>query len=485
MVDMPPSGTAQAGPRPAPAQGPRRRTVLASSLAAAMGLPASGRAQQALPLGFAPHIVFVLTDDGPRDSYDTAAKAMPVLAQRYLGHWLSYPNASCNDPLCAPGRAATLSGLVSQHHGVVDNQTGQLLRLDQTWLVALQEVGYLCGGYGKLINGWGVDFGSTTQIPPGFDDFHMLVSNPAYFNYVLNNNGSPTTYGQKDTNAPGTDYLTDVSRFQILDFITRTHTTQPKRPWAVYWAPNSPHRDSGTGPLPPARYGNAQVVVADPPNFNTGPQAQMPWLGQAQKRFPLDVPAIHKEHTAALRALLAVNEGLKAILDRLSSLGILEQTVIVVATDNSHMYGAYGLQDKGTAFEDALNYLLRVRCPGATDGAQRLQAVSNIDIAPFLCELAGATMPAKVDGQSFAATLFNGNAPFREAAPICHAKDGPGTPSFDGLRFPDRKVVVGRAKGYADGQQWAHNLLTDPWELHAVAPSAKDLQKLQKVLAGF
>jgi arylsulfatase A-like enzyme len=477
MQDLPPTGLAQASPR--------RRAVLASTLAAAIGLPATGRAQQALPLGFAPNIVFLMTDDGPRDSYDAAAKGMPVLSQRYLGHWLSYPNASCNDPLCAPGRAATLSGLVSQHHGVLDNQTGQHLRLDRTWLAALQQAGYLCGGYGKLINGWGVDFGSTTQIPPGFDDFHMLVSDPGYFNYVLNDNGTPTTYGQKDTNAPGTDYLTDVSRIQILDFITQTHRDQAARPWAVYWAPNAPHRDAGTGPLPAARYGNAPVVVVDPPHFNSGAQAQMPWLGKAQKKYPLDVQAIHKEHTAALRALLAVNEGLKAIMDLLSRLGILEQTVIVVATDNSHMYGAYGLQDKGTSFEDALNYLLRIRYPGAPDGEQRLQAVSNIDIAPFLCELAGATMPGQVDGQSFVASLLNAKAPFREAAPICHAKDGPGTPTFDGLRFADRKLAVGRAKGSADGEQWAHNLLTDPWELRAVAPSAKDLKKLQKVLDSF
>jgi len=486
MSDTATPATPLPEPQHAPANpGPSRRAVLASSLAAALGMPVPSQARQALPLGFAPHILFVLTDDGPRDSYDAAAQAFPVVGQRYLGHWLSYPNASCNDPLCAPGRAATLSGLVSQHHGVVDNKTGGKLRMDQTWIVALQQAGYRCGGYGKLINGWGPDVGDPTTVPPGFDDFHMLVSEPGYLDYKMNDNGVVAYHGLNDTNAPGTDYLPDVSRFQIQDFIAANQRDRPGQPWAVYWAPNAPHRDSGANPLPAKRYANAPVEVVDPPNFNTGGQPHMPWLAKAQQKFPLDVDVIHTEHTAALRCLLAVNEGLKAIMDQLASLGLLDRTVIVVATDNSHIYGAYGLTDKGTAFEDSLNYLLRIRYPGAPDGEQRPQAVSNIDIAPFLCELSGATMPAAVDGKSFVATVLNAAAPFREAAPICHVKDGPGTPAFDGLRFADRKVLVGRAGGQADGQKWAHNLLADPWELQAVAPSKADLKKLQKVLDSF
>ena len=477
--------------------GPRRRTVLtagaASALAASAGLlgatPARARfgGPAALPLGFAPNIVFVLTDDGPINSYGLVENAFPVVGQRYRGHWLSYPNASCNDPLCAPGRAATLSGLVSQHHGVIDNQTGVNLNLGATWVEALHRAGYRCGGYGKLINGFG-DEGFPGVVPPGFDDFHMLVGNPGYFDYDLNNNGVVRHYGKKDNNLPGTHYLTDVNRYQILKFISETHRANPDQPWAVYWAPNAPHKDGGgnvTGPLPPDRYDETTVTLTDPPNFNAGPQAQMPWLADAQAREPLDVDATHTEHTLAMQALMAVNEGLQAIIDRVDSLGLLDRTVFVVTTDNGHIYGAHGLQDKGTAFEESLNLLLRVRYPGAPDGETRPQAVSNIDIAPFMCELAGATMAGAVDGQSFVATLLDPSAPFREAAPICHAKDGPGTPAFDGLRFPDRKVIKGRKPGHAKGQAWMHNLLTDPYELNALPPSSADLAKLKRMLDGF
>lgn len=455
----------------------------AAGLAGAAPSAALAR-RTSLPPGTPLNIVFVLTDDGPRNSYGRIENAFPVVANSYLGSWISYPNASCNDPLCAPGRAATLSGLVSQHHHVFDNGSGQNLDFSMCWPKALQVAGYLCGGYGKLINGWGVDFGSTTAVPPGFDDFHMLVSKPGYYDYTLNDNGTPTPYGSADTNDRGTDYLTDVNRFQILDFIDACQRDQPGRPWAVYWAPNAPHKDAGPTAKPPARYLETEVPMVDPLNFNSGPQPQLPWLKKAQKARPLDIPGIRFEHLMAMRALMAINEGLELIIDRLDSLGLLDRTVIFVATDNSHTFGAYGLQDKGTAFEDSVNYQLRVRYPGAINGG-RLQAVSNIDIAPTLCELAGARMPGNVDGVSFVPTLRNAGASFREAAPICHAKDGVDNPAFDGLRFPDRKVVVGRSHGSARNQQWMHNLIADPWELQGLPPTNQDLAKLKAMLDSF
>jgi hypothetical protein len=82
---------------------------VASTVAAAMGINASAEAKtdpsvggSKLPMGFAPNIVFVLTDDGPRNSYGVPEGAFTVVGDRYKGHWLGYPNASCNEPVCAP-----------------------------------------------------------------------------------------------------------------------------------------------------------------------------------------------------------------------------------------------------------------------------------------------------------------------------------------------------------------------------------------------
>lgn len=476
--------------------GRRRLLGQAAAGAAFAGAP---MLLKAAPLSSRPNILFVLLDDAPRNAYGVQENAFPVISGNYLGSWLSYPAASCNSPLCAPGRAGTLSGLVSQHHGVADNHTGYNLDLGGTWMEALQRAGYRCGGYGKLINGFGVDpqpaglppfpyWASQTLVPPGFDDFHMLVSEPGYFGYTLNDNGVPTTHGSIDTNQPGTDYSVDVSRQQILAFIEQAPAGPKRVPWAVYWAPNAPHRDRGTVPTPPARYAARQVSLSTQPNFNapTGPQTEMPWL-QAFRPLPMtpeEIASTRNEHTQAMRALMSVNEGLKLLMDTLKARGELDSTVIVVATDNSHIYGAWGLQDKGTSFEDSLNLMLRIRYPGVASGS-RPQAVSNIDLAPTLCQLAGARMRGRVDGVSFVATLKNARAKFRDAAPFGCTKDGPGNPAMDGLRFADRKLTRGAEGGSAAGQAWAHDLVSDPWELASRVPSAADLSELDRVLRSF
>ena len=104
------------------APGTRRRTVLAggmaSTIAAALGMSPSAQAAR-LPLGFTPNIVFLLTDDGPRNSYSDVENAFPVVSNGYQGSWLSYPNASCNGPLGAPGRAGDVARGVLGDPGVV------------------------------------------------------------------------------------------------------------------------------------------------------------------------------------------------------------------------------------------------------------------------------------------------------------------------------------------------------------------------------
>lgn len=443
-----------------------------------------------------PNFLVLVMDDVPTDGYNSTPGAMTVVSSRYKGGWLNYKNASCNDPLCGPGRAAILSGLTGHNHNCTTNGNCYNLDFDSTWILALHNAGYVCGGYGKLINGFGVNpqplgvppfpyWNSTTIVPPGFDDFHMVVSAPGYLKYTLNDNGVPTYYGDLDTNAPGTNYSTDVSRYQILDFLAQ-RALQPNTPWVVYWAPNAPHQDSGDGPIPAARYRNAPVTLVDSPTFNAPSSAQrhMPWL-QKERPNPMtqqEIDDTHAEHTLAMRSLMAVDESLRTLMDRLDAMGQLDQTVIMLMTDNGHMYGSWGLQDKGTSFEDALNLQLRIRMPGVANGI-RTQAVSNIDIAALCCELAGATMPKAMDGESFAASLTAPLAPFRPAAVYSHWQDKQHTPSMDGLRYPGRKITRGRSDGSAAGQAWAHNLMTDPWELKSIKPTDADLAELERRLS--
>ena len=61
--------------------------------------------------------------------------------------------------------------------------------------------------------------------------------------------------------------------------------------------------------------------------------------------------------------------------------------------------------DKKTPYEEDIGVPLMVRGPGVPAGAVRQQLVINNDLAPTIAELAGASTPAFVDGNSFAPLL--------------------------------------------------------------------------------
>src|SRR4051812_6196091 len=62
------------------------------------------------------NIVVILTDDQSFDTLPSDPAAMPWLQSQILepgGHWLWFPNAFIQTPLCCPSRATILSGRYS------------------------------------------------------------------------------------------------------------------------------------------------------------------------------------------------------------------------------------------------------------------------------------------------------------------------------------------------------------------------------------
>lgn len=128
----------------------------AFGLTAAATAPLAGRVAGTAAAAFqAPsiskhNIIVIMTDD-------QAASSMPVMRKlmaRPHGSWVTFNNAVCNDPICAPSRATFFSGQHSHKHGVIKN--GWDNRLDETRTVPvwLKGAGYRTALYGKYQNGW-------------------------------------------------------------------------------------------------------------------------------------------------------------------------------------------------------------------------------------------------------------------------------------------------------------------------------------------
>lgn len=105
-----------------------------------------------------------------------------------------------------------------------------------TWL---KRVGYRTGLVGKYLNGYGQNLvagdpsDNPTYIPPGWDDW-QAITEQGYYNYTINDNGTPVTQG-----AAPKDYQTDVLRSRSVSFINESEASDPQ-PFFLFITPFAP-----------------------------------------------------------------------------------------------------------------------------------------------------------------------------------------------------------------------------------------------------
>ncbi len=98
------------------------------------------------------------------------------------------------------------------------------------------------------------------------------------------------------------------------------------------------------------------------------------------------------------------------IVERLGD-SLDEDTYLVVTSDNGFHLGQYSLNGgKGLPYDSDSRVPLIVAGPGVDPG-RRTQVISNVDLAPTIETLTGATAPEERAGVSFADTFVDPQAP--------------------------------------------------------------------------
>ena len=143
-------------------------------------------------------------------------------------------------------------------------------------------------------------------------------------------------------------------------------------------------------------------------------------------RSYLDIPSkggpLSKEKTLALiRAYAASTSYMDAqvgrVLTQLDTLGLTENTVIVLAGDHGFHLGEHGKFAKRTVFEVALHSPLIVSFPGQSlPGAKTNALVELVDIYPTLCDLCQLPIPSELEGISMVPVMEEPARPWKTAA---------------------------------------------------------------------
>jgi N-acetylglucosamine-6-sulfatase len=402
----------------------------------------------------------ILTDD-----LDAASVSrMPRLKSLMAEQGVTFENAFVTNTLCCPSRATILRGQYSHNHQVW-RQGGdegflkfrRLGREESTVATWLKRSGYRTAFLGKYLNGYGEDF---EHVPPGWSEWHGSRGNYSSW-FQFNDNGKVSLY------TDGERYQPDVLAGKALGFIRSS--AEDEKPFFLHLSVMAPHEPAE----PPPGYGRAfaRVDAPRPPSFNEEDVSDKPeWVGDRPPLSSGEQEEIDELYRDRLRAMTAVNDTIRRLIEKLKETGELDSTYIFFTSDNGWHMGQHRLPPgKWTPYEEDAKVPLIVRGPGVPAGETRSHLVLNNDFALTFAGLAGAEAPSFVDGRSLVPLL--GEEPRQDwrTAFLIEAAENRllDRPAFRSVRTERYSYIE-----YESGERELYDLREDPHQLSSLHDTA-------------
>ena len=424
----------------------RRAAIVGALTASAVSLVPGVAAAQGDP----PDIVLIVTDD---QRFDTLW-AMPVVSERLAAEGVTFPDAFVVNPICCPSRASILTGDYS-HTTLVYGQIPPFGRFEwfddaSTLATWLDDAGYTTGLFGKYLNGY-QHAALTGYVPPGWDRWVAFVSS-APLDFALTIDGEIERFEQEHS----TEVLTD----EAVRFVQGS-----EGPLFLVYAPSSPHAPA----TPPTAYAEAfgDLEPARPPSFDEADVSDKPaWVRDLAPLTASDGADVDDLRVQEYRALLGVDAAIGRILDALEVRGRLENTLVILTSDNGLLHGEHRWMKKEAPYEEAIRVplVLRWDAGGWSLGA-RLEGVLalNVDLAPTIADAAEVPHPP-TEGRSLLPVLEDADSAWRADFLIEHLEGTNPIPTYCAVRSERWKYVR-----YATDEEELYDLSADPFELENLA----------------
>ena len=273
----------------------------------------------------------------------------------------------------------------------------------------LQQAGYHTIHIGKYLNGYGTGTSDPAYVPPGWNEWYAAGggSTQSVYDYTLNQNGALVPYGTAVT-----DFKQDVFSNLAVDAINRNAPGGPFFMGVMYTAPHSggpnpnpnPPTNCGATAKPAPRHASAfdSAPLPVPPNFNEADVSDKPAAIQSMPAITdAEIATIQRKYRCRIESLLSVDDGIRRIIDALSTTGELDDTLIVFTSDNGFFHGEHRVQSgKNRVYEEAIRVPLVVRGPEVPADVTVADTSINADLAPTILDAARATPGLPEDGRS-------------------------------------------------------------------------------------
>ena len=212
------------------------------------------------------------------------------------------------------------------------------------------------------------------------------------------------------------------------------------------------------------------ITLTKDPSFNEGDRSDKhPFIQGIPPLTAKQIEELEADNRSRKLSLLAVDEGVTAIVNTLRRTNQLDNTYIVFMGDNGYILGQHAISyGKYFPYEPALNIPALIRGPGIRPGTTVKGMTFEIDMAPTILELAGVKPNRPIDGLSLTGVLMDRERlprrPLLLSSGPQQSASGQRLPLFDGVRTERYVWWV-----YEDGFEEMYDLARDPYQLESVA----------------
>ena len=362
------------------------------SLLLIVGVSATGTAATSEPRT---NVLLIMTDDQGVWSlgcYGNTEAHTPAV-DRLASQGVRLTQAFATIPVCSPSRATFYTGRIASQHGIHDwikhENDGERARycLPNEVLMStlLAQGGYTCGLVGK----W--HLGESCKPHAGYTYWYAMPQGGSKYN-------DAEMYWQ-GAKIKTSGYLTDRITDRAIDFLA-TYKDRPFFLNVQYNAPHSPYK------------GHPQELVdlfKDCPFDSVPKPAPHPWTISAANKI-----GNHATLSRYFAACSGVDRAVGRILERLDSLGLAANTLVIYTSDQGFCCGHHGLWSKGNASNPRNIYDTSLQIPLICCHKGRLPAgvtrdvlFAGYDFLPTVLDYVGLPpSPGRnLPGRSFAAAL--------------------------------------------------------------------------------
>lgn len=465
------------------------------------------------------NIVYIMTDDHTAQMmscYDTRYIRTPNL-DRIAQDGVRFTNSFVTNSLSGPSRACMVTGKFSHKNGFTDNTNCVFDSSQQTMPKLLQKAGYQTAIVGK----WHLE-----SLPTGFDFWEILPGQGDYYNpdFITSDNDTIRKQG----------YVTNIITDMSIDWMQNKRDTG--KPFCLFIHHKAIHRnwmadtcnlglyEDKTFQLPDNYYDTYEGRLAaatqemsvikdmdliyDLKMLRTDKDSRLKSLYEkfygrmdAEQKAAWDNfydPIIKDFYARNLKGkelaewkyqrymrdyaktVKSLDDNVGRVLDYLKENNLLENTLVVYTSDQGFYMGEHGWFDKRFMYEESMHTPLIMCLPAGFDKRGDIsQMVQNIDYAPTFLELAGAEIPADIQGESLLPLLKGENPEDWRTSMYYHFYEYPAEHMVKrhyGVRTDRYKLI----HFYNDIDSWElFDLQNDPHEMNNVY-SQKEYEQVVK-----